>query len=150
MMPEKRSFGQLLRQELKKRHHLFSRENVSSSDCQLYVQEIHRLWGDLGPLTDKFQLEILEGKTICFLRTLSREEKKEWELARIPLETGREGKGADLLQLTWLLILESWDQLLARRLEKEKGELHLDWLITFQEKGYARLIEEMEGKSENE
>lgn len=144
MMPEKRRFGKFLREELKKRNPLFSRENVSASDCKLYLQEIPQLWGDLGPLTENFQLEIMQGKNICFLRTLSREEKKELELARIPLEIGREGKGSDLLQLTWLLILESWDQLLARRLEKEKGDIHLDWLINFQEKEYARLTAEME------
>ncbi len=148
MMPEKRKFGQLLRREIKSHHHLFDRDTVSGPECRNYVDDLDRIWDELGTLTENFKLEILEGKKICFLRTISREERKEYELARVPLETGRETQGADLLQLTWLLILESWDQLFARRLEKEKGEIHLDWLISFQEKEYSKLIEEMEGKKD--
>ncbi len=147
MMPQKRRFGQLLRKEIKEQHHLFDRDIVSSQDCRQFVDEIEEIWHRLGVLTENFRLEILEGKKICFIRSISKEERKEYELARIPLETGREGKGTDLLQLTWLLIIESWDQLFARRLEKEKGDLFLDRLISFQEKEYAKMIEKLEGEN---
>ncbi len=146
MMPEKRKFGQLLRKEIKSSHPLFEKEVVSGEECKNFVRDIENLWDELGKLTEHFQLEVLHGKNICFIRTISKEEKKEFELARVPVETGREGKGTDLVQLTWLLIIESWDQLFSRRLEREKGEVHLDSLIQFQEEEYGKIIKELEGK----
>ena len=143
MMEAKRKFGERLRDKIKSSHHIFAQEKIETDDYQVYLRDIENIWTSIPGLTEYFYLEIMsQGKKLYFLRTLSKEEKKEKEMARIPLEVTQEGKGEELLQLTWLLIIESLDQLFARRLEKEKGQLHLDRLINFQETEYKKLLQQ--------
>jgi len=148
-MKEKKRFEVHLRQRIQRANDLFSMEKVGKEEYEKFIDDLEELWSKLEPLTEPFRLEVLsQGQKIYYLRTLLIGEKKEKEMAKIPIEATREGTGRELLQLTWLLIMESWDQLFAQRLEKEKGEIHLDWLVSYQEEEYRKLLER-EGVADN-
>ncbi len=142
-MEERNKFGGELEDILLQELPVLNQDIISGQQADDFLSQVEGIWNSIDILPG--DIEVIVDPTPenhVFIKTQLRVEEEEKELSRVPFDVKTPGTGKDVFRLTWLLIMETLDELFAQDLRMTGRKVDLSRLLSFQEKKYRDLNEE--------